>query len=79
MIQMNGKVKDPVCGMVFDPKFSVATQEWQGTLYNFCSGGCGGKFKAHPQQYVPATQAPTSRGCCANRLDLKGSTQQDDL
>lgn len=61
MSQTNGKVKDPVCGMVIDAKFAVATQEWQGTLYHFCNAGCAAKFKANPQHY----EVPKKRGCCA--------------
>jgi len=65
MSQTNGKAKDPVCGMVFDTKFAVATQEWQGTLYHFCSAGCAAKFKANPQAFVGVVPAPKNRGCCA--------------
>jgi len=34
-------VKDPVCGMDIDPKNAVATEEYQGKTYDFCSAPLG--------------------------------------
>ncbi len=45
-------VKDPVCGMDIDPKNAVATEEYQGKTYHFCSAACHDKFKAEPEKYV---------------------------
>jgi len=45
-------VKDPVCGMEIDPKSAVATEEYQGETYYFCSDSCHEKFKAEPEKYV---------------------------
>ncbi len=45
-------VKDPVCGMDIDPNNAVATEEYQGMTYHFCSAACNDKFKAEPEKYV---------------------------
>jgi Cu+-exporting ATPase len=45
-------VKDPVCGMDIDPNTAVATEEYQGNTYHFCSTACHDKFKAEPEKYV---------------------------
>jgi Cu+-exporting ATPase len=45
-------VKDPVCGMNVDPNDAVATEEYQGKTYYFCSAACHEKFKAEPKKYV---------------------------
>lgn len=64
MSQTNSKVKDPVCGMIIDADSAVATQEWQGNRYHFCSASCAMKFKANPKKYVSEVQASQQRGCC---------------
>ena len=45
-------VKDPVCGMNIDPNAAVASEEYQGQRYYFCSQACHDRFKANPQQFV---------------------------
>jgi len=47
-----GQVKDPVCGMFVDPKAAKWRSAFKGQDYFFCSGGCKGKFDAHPQGYL---------------------------
>jgi Cu+-exporting ATPase len=44
-------VKDAVCGMEIDPKSAVATEDYEGETYYFCSESCHEKFKADPQKY----------------------------
>lgn len=45
--------KDPVCGMALDEKDAVATEEYEGTRYHFCSHDCHAKFVASPATYAP--------------------------
>lgn len=45
-------LRDPVCGMEVVPKQAVASVEYRGTSYYFCSTACHAKFQARPEQYV---------------------------
>ncbi len=44
-------VKDPVCGMMIDPKTAFATREHAGQTFYFCSQDCVDKFDADPHKY----------------------------
>lgn len=44
--------RDPVCGMMVDPKTAAAKMEYQGKTYYFCSPGCKSDFEKDPQQYL---------------------------
>ena len=44
-------VRDPVCGMVIDPKSAVATREHGGQTFYFCSQECVNEFDADPHRY----------------------------
>ena len=44
-------VKDPVCGMIIEPKTAFATREHGGKTFYFCSQDCVDKFDADPHQY----------------------------
>jgi YHS domain-containing protein len=44
--------KDPVCGMDVDGAKAVASVEYEGRLYHFCSRGCAEKFKDYPEKYL---------------------------
>jgi len=46
------KVKDPVCGMMIDPKTAVATSEHKGQTYYFCARGCKAAFDKDPEKYI---------------------------
>lgn len=46
------KVKDPVCGMLIDPKTAAATRVHEGTTYYFCSPGCAKAFEADPKKHI---------------------------
>ncbi|MBN2241476.1 MAG: heavy metal translocating P-type ATPase [Acidobacteria bacterium] len=50
-------VKDPVCGMTFEPSQAAAQTEFQGRTYYFCSTGCLEKFRRNPAA-GPAPGAP---------------------
>ena len=46
------QVKDPVCGMMVDPKTAAAKATYQGKTYYFCSRDEKEKFEKAPEQYV---------------------------
>src|ERR1700678_1763724 len=49
--------RDPVCGMHVDPARAAAKVEHTGKTFYFCSAGCGKKFAASPEKYLPANAA----------------------
>ncbi|MGB9856976.1 MAG: YHS domain-containing protein [Dictyoglomaceae bacterium] len=44
--------KDPVCGMEVDEKKAVATSEYKGKIYYFCSKACKTAFDKDPEKYI---------------------------
>ncbi len=54
-------VKDPVCGMMIDPKTAAGKSVYQGQTYYFCSTECKADFDKDPQKFVnKASAAPHS-------------------
>lgn len=54
-MNMNGSastVKDPVCGMMIDPKTAAGSQDYNGKTYYFCSDNCAKSFAADPAKYA---------------------------
>ena len=49
---VEGKVKDPVCGMSVDPHTAKYRHTHNGATYYFCSAGCQAKFVADPAKYL---------------------------
>ena len=47
---------DPVCGMEVTPDLAVATSEYQGETYYFCSMSCKQEFDNNPQAYSEPLQ-----------------------
>lgn len=45
-------VTDPVCGMKIKPSEAVATEEYEGTTYYFCSQDCAQSFRESPDDYL---------------------------
>jgi len=45
-------MKDPVCGMDVSPEQAVATEEYRGRSYYFCSTRCCRKFQEAPEAYL---------------------------
>ena len=45
-------VTDPVCGMRIDADDAVATAEYEGKTYYFCSKGCLDDFVEDPASYL---------------------------
>ena len=44
--------KDPICGMMVDPKTAPAKSEYKGQTYYFCSPGCKTSFDKDPEKYL---------------------------
>jgi len=55
------KVKDPVCGMTIEDTAAVATSEYGGRRYYFCSQDCKAEFDENPSDYAEAPAEGTSR------------------
>ncbi|HEX2031873.1 MAG TPA: YHS domain-containing protein [Actinomycetota bacterium] len=45
-------VKDPVCGMTIEEADAVATSEFGGKTYYFCSADCKEEFDQNPEDYA---------------------------
>ncbi len=52
----NGMEKDPVCGMVVDPKTATLKTDYRGKTYYFCSADCKMTFEKDPQKYTGSPQ-----------------------
>jgi Cu+-exporting ATPase len=48
------KEKDPVCGMMVDPRKPAATHQHNRKTYYFCSAGCADRFRQEPQKFLAA-------------------------
>ena len=44
--------KDPVCGMELDEQQAVASLNYQGQQFYFCSTSCQHLFEQNPQHYI---------------------------
>ena len=54
-------VKDPVCGMMIDPKTAKGgSLKHQGETYYFCNPKCKTKFEAEPSKYLAAPKPVTA-------------------
>jgi len=49
---MFDKTKDPVCKKKIRKKEAVATSEYEGKLYYFCSQKCKEEFDRDPEKYI---------------------------
>ena len=45
-------VKDPVCGMTVEQQDAVATSDYKGKTYYFCSEDCKVTFDDSPEDYA---------------------------
>lgn len=46
------QVTDPVCKMKITPADAVASQEYEGKTYYFCSQDCADSFRESPEDYL---------------------------
>ena len=53
--ERTGSVKDPVCGMMVDPKTAPAKSQYKGQTYYFCAPGCKTSFDKDPEKYLGKT------------------------
>ena len=44
--------KDPVCGMMVDPKRAAGSSAYGGKTYTFCSVGCKAAFEKNPAKFA---------------------------
>jgi len=51
------KEKDPVCGMLVDPRKAASKQEYKGKTYYFCSTRCAERFQKEPERFLAAPGA----------------------
>jgi len=49
--------KDPVCGMMVDPKTAAGKSVYKGKTYYFCAPGCKKDFDKEPEKYIKAQTA----------------------
>jgi Cu+-exporting ATPase len=58
--ELRERQRDPVCGMLVDPRTTPYRQRHAGRLYFFCSAGCQSKFLDNPTKYLarPEMTAP---------------------
>ncbi len=55
-------VRDPICGMMIDPKTAAGKSEYMGQTYYFCSLGCKKAFDKEPQKYVKSQAHSSEHG-----------------
>ena len=51
--------RDPVCGMLVEPKDAAERLDYRGTTYYFCCAHCREKFRSAPDRYLTGAAAPT--------------------
>jgi len=44
--------KDPICGMMVDPKRAAGSSVYAGKTYYFCSPGCKATFDKGPAKFA---------------------------
>ncbi len=54
--------KDPVCGMMVDPRAAAGRAEHRGRTYYFCSESCRTKFAAAPETYLAKVEGAKVEG-----------------
>ena len=66
------RVKDPVCGMMVDPKKAAAKVEHGGKTHSFCSKRCGERFEKEPEKFLAA------RGTAGMEVDARLAMKEAD-
>ncbi|OFZ59891.1 MAG: hypothetical protein A3D92_01230 [Bacteroidetes bacterium RIFCSPHIGHO2_02_FULL_44_7] len=52
LFSQEGKVKDPICGMLVDPKTTFYQSTYKEKKYYFCSEHCKQQFDENPNQFI---------------------------
>jgi Cu+-exporting ATPase len=47
---------DPVCGMRISREETLATSDYEGKTYRFCSSGCKEQFDEDPHKFVHGSE-----------------------
>ncbi len=74
------EVRDPVCGMMVDPREAAGSSRWQGTTYYFCSTMCKESFDAEPAKFAAPSEPPftTTGPLTAPKFGSAGSGGAED-
>jgi Cu+-exporting ATPase len=51
--------RDPVCGMMVDPKTAQWKSEYKRKIYYFCAPGCKTEFDKDPEMYLKGESKAT--------------------
>ena len=54
--ESRARARDPVCGMLVDPRTTPYRQQHAGRPYFFCSAGCQSKFLDNPTKYLARSE-----------------------
>ena len=54
--ELRERQRDPVCGMLVDPRTAPYRQQHAGRPYFFCSAGCQTKFSDNPTKYLARSE-----------------------
>ncbi len=54
--ELRERQRDPVCGMLVDPRTAPYRQQHAGRPYFFCSAGCQSKFSDNPTKYLARSE-----------------------
>ncbi len=54
--ELRERQRDPVCGMLVDPRTTPYRQQYAGGLQFFCSAGCQSKFLDNPTKYLARSE-----------------------
>jgi P-type Cu+ transporter len=54
--ELRERHRDPVCGMLVDPRTTPYRQQYAGRPYFFCSAGCQSKFLDNPTKYLARSE-----------------------
>ena len=54
--ELRERQRDPVCGMLVDPRTAPYRQQHAGRPYFFCSAGCQSKFLDNPTKYLARSE-----------------------
>ena len=54
--ELRERQRDPVCGMLVDPRTTPYRQQHAGRPYFFCSAGCQTKFQDNPTKYLARSE-----------------------
>ena len=89
-VQLGGKLpslnaspqlaKDPVCGMIVDPRTARFKHEHGGRTYYFCAQGCLNRFAADPAKYLgERTSAPAGLELSNNPGDTPAHARKPEI